>query len=52
MNEQGILILTCGNQGQYVRILPPLNISKHECETFIEIFTNELANLIEYYLLH
>ena len=40
MNEQGILLLRCGNEGQYIRILPPLNISKFECETFLEIFTN------------
>lgn len=45
MNEQGVLILTCGNQGQYIRILPPLNIRTHECDTFIKIFKNIVSEI-------
>ena len=38
MNEKNILILTCGNKSQYIRLLPPLNIGNLEIEVFLEIF--------------
>ena len=40
MNENNILILTSGNNGQYIRLLPPLNINNEECELFINTFKN------------
>jgi 4-aminobutyrate aminotransferase len=38
MNKRNILILTCGDKGQYIRLLPPLNISNTECEIFLSNF--------------
>ena len=43
MNEKGILILTCGNKSQYIRLLPPLNIGNLEIEVFLENF-REIVN--------
>ena len=36
LNQEKILILTCGDRGQYIRLLPPLNITKEECDLFLE----------------
>tara|TARA_Y200000002_G_C22637373_1_gene645321 strand:+ start:309 stop:1508 length:1200 start_codon:yes stop_codon:yes gene_type:complete len=33
--EEGILVLLAGNKNQYIRLLPPLNISKEEIDLFI-----------------
>jgi 4-aminobutyrate aminotransferase len=38
MNERNILILTCGDKGQYIRLLPPLNVGNTECEIFLNNF--------------
>lgn len=46
MNEKKILILTCGNNGQYIRLLPPLNISNIECEIFLEGFRKTLEEVL------
>jgi len=40
MNENNILILTCGNNGQYIRLLPPLNINNGDCNLFLSTFKN------------
>ena len=45
MNEKNILILTCGNKGQYIRILPPLNISNFECELFLNVFKDVIEEV-------
>ena len=39
LREKGILVLTAGNNGQYIRLLPPLNISKEEVDIFLEKFS-------------
>ncbi len=46
MNEKNILILTCGNDGQYIRLLPPLNITNIECEIFLEGFRKTLEEIL------
>ena len=33
--EEGILVLLAGNKNQYIRLLPPLNISKEEIDLFL-----------------
>jgi 4-aminobutyrate aminotransferase len=38
MNKRNILILTCGDKGQYIRLLPPLNVGNTECEIFLNTF--------------
>ena len=38
MNKRNILILTCGDKGQYIRLLPPLNVGNSECEIFLNNF--------------
>jgi 4-aminobutyrate aminotransferase len=40
MKENNILILTCGNNSQYIRLLPPLNINNDECDLFLTKFRN------------
>lgn len=45
MNENNILILTCGNNGQYIRLLPPLNISNEECKLFLTIFKHVIHEI-------
>ena len=42
LRENDILVLTAGNNGQYIRLLPPLNISKEE----VDIFLEKLSDLI------
>ena len=42
LNEANVLVLSCGNKGQYVRLLPPLNVSKKECEYFLNKFNTVL----------
>ena len=37
LNHKNVLVLTCGDKGQYIRLLPPLNIKKKECDIFLEI---------------
>ena len=43
LKEEKILVLTCGNKGQYLRLLPPLNISKQNIEIFIYTLKNILS---------
>ena len=38
LREDGILVLVAGNKNQYIRLLPPLNISGNEIEYFINKF--------------
>tara|TARA_B110001469_G_C9603925_1_gene300135 strand:- start:202 stop:1401 length:1200 start_codon:yes stop_codon:yes gene_type:complete len=45
MNENNILILTCGNNGQYIRLLPPLNVSFDECNLFLDIFYSVINDI-------
>ena len=45
MNENNILILTCGNNGQYIRLLPPLNINNEECKLFLTKFKNVIGEI-------
>ena len=45
MNENNILILTCGNNGQYIRLLPPLNINNEECKLFLTIFKHVIGEI-------
>mgnify|MGYP001347667956 CR=1 FL=1 len=45
MNENNILILTCGNNGQYIRLLPPLNISNEECKLFLTKFKHVIHEI-------
>jgi 4-aminobutyrate aminotransferase len=33
--EEGVLVLLAGNKNQYIRLLPPLNISKEEIDLFL-----------------
>ena len=45
LNNRNILVLNCGDKGQYMRLLPPLNIKKEECDLFIHNFSQLLMNL-------
>jgi len=45
MNKRHVLILTCGNNGQYIRLLPPLNVSNLECEVFLKNFKEVLEEV-------
>ena len=38
LKKEGVLVLLCGNKSQYIRILPPLIISKLEVDYFLEKF--------------
>jgi 4-aminobutyrate aminotransferase-like enzyme len=38
MRNEGILVLLCGHKGQYIRILPPLNVSLNEVDIFLSKF--------------
>ncbi len=42
MRENGVLLLRAGDRGQYIRLLPPLNISSIELDIFFEKFNNTL----------
>jgi 4-aminobutyrate aminotransferase-like enzyme len=35
LKDDGILVLLAGNKGQYIRVLPPLNIKKEEVDMFV-----------------
>ena len=35
LKDDGILVLLAGNKGQYIRVLPPLNVSKEEVDMFV-----------------
>jgi len=36
LRDRGILVLLAGNKNQYVRLLPPLNIKRHEIDIFLK----------------
>jgi 4-aminobutyrate aminotransferase len=44
LRDRNILVLTAGNQNQYIRLLPPLNIEKKDIDIFLEHFTNIINN--------
>jgi 4-aminobutyrate aminotransferase-like enzyme len=41
--EHKMLVLTCGPQGQVIRLIPPLNISDSEVEKALEILEKSLS---------
>jgi len=45
MNDNNILILTCGNNSQYIRLLPPLNINNEDCNLFLYTFKNVINEI-------
>ena len=47
MKENNILILTCGNNSQYIRLLPPLNINNEGCVLFLTTFKNVINDIIK-----
>ena len=44
LRDKNILVLTAGNENQYIRLLPPLNIEKEDIDFFLEEFTDILNN--------
>lgn len=44
LRDKGILVLLAGNNNQYIRLLPPLNISKSDVDIFLDTFSNILNN--------
>ena len=36
--DNGVLVLLCGKNNQYIRLLPPLNVDKEEIDYFIDTF--------------
>tara|TARA_B100000795_G_scaffold100424_2_gene73882 strand:- start:419 stop:1681 length:1263 start_codon:yes stop_codon:yes gene_type:complete len=44
LNNRNILVLNCGDKGQYIRLLPPLNIKKEECDLFLDNLENIFTN--------
>lgn len=47
LRDRNILVLTAGNENQYIRLLPPLNIEKEDIDIFLEAFTDILNNYYE-----
>ena len=43
--KEGVCVLKCGSRGQYIRILPPLNVSYDEIDYFIEKYNIVLSKL-------
>jgi 4-aminobutyrate aminotransferase-like enzyme len=39
LSDNGVLVLVAGSQNQYMRLLPPLNVSKNEVDFFLEQFS-------------
>ena len=44
LREQNILVLLSGSKSQYIRILPPLNVSLIEIDQFLDVFTSILRS--------
>ena len=42
LKKKGILVLLAGNKGQYIRLLPPLNIDKEDVDMFIDVLKDIL----------
>ena len=38
LRHENVLVLLCGHRSQYVRLLPPLNVSLSDVDTFLEKF--------------
>jgi 4-aminobutyrate aminotransferase-like enzyme len=47
LRDRNILVLTAGNENQYIRLLPPLNIEKKDIDIFLEEFTTIVNNCYE-----
>ena len=45
LNKNKVLVLGCGNNGQYMRLLPPLNVSKKEIDIFLDTFKRALTSV-------
>ena len=43
--KEGVCVLKCGSRGQYIRILPPLNVSYDEIDYFVEKYNTVLNKL-------
>jgi 4-aminobutyrate aminotransferase len=43
--KEGVCVLKCGSRGQYIRIMPPLNVSYSEIDYFIEKYNIVLNKL-------
>ena len=43
LNSANVLVLSSGNKGQYIRLLPPLNVSNTDCEFFLDRFENVIS---------
>jgi 4-aminobutyrate aminotransferase-like enzyme len=41
--EQKMLVLTCGHQGQVIRLIPPLTISDSEIEKAMDILSKSMT---------
>ena len=41
--DRNLLLLTCGPQDQSIRFIPPLNVSSHELEEAVGIFSDAVA---------
>lgn len=44
MRQHQVLCLLCGNQNQYIRILPPLNVSNQDIDFFINALKKSIFN--------
>lgn len=42
LRDNYVLVLLCGHNSQYIRLLPPLNITKKDIEFFIEAFEKSI----------
>tara|TARA_B110000977_G_scaffold60202_1_gene81766 strand:+ start:720 stop:1931 length:1212 start_codon:yes stop_codon:yes gene_type:complete len=48
LRDNGILVLLCGNKGQFIRLLPPLLVTKEEIDEFLGCLKKILYE-IDYY---
>lgn len=46
LNTVNVLVLSCGNNGQYIRLLPPLNVLNEDCDFFLDRFEHVLSKFI------
>ena len=45
LRDEGILVLLCGHKSQYIRILPPLNVSLKDVDIFLTKFHKIVGNI-------
>ena len=45
LRKENILVLMAGNKNQYIRLLPPLNITKSEIDFFLEKFRKIISEI-------